>query len=155
MEWYKNNYEKINVIINRYNNNLEDGIDEIESINHLLSLEDAIEVIQFYLFFIEAKLTRALSSYFNPVLSDEFYEEEGFQKDSEGSAKIALIAIDRTIAAWMTIHKYYSKDNDDEIILFMMKLNQIRNVTEEIFPKARDFVRPGFDTGESPYFDGE
>lgn len=154
-EWYKNNHEHLKEIIDDFNYKLEVGLDEVDSINHLLTLEDAIEVIQFYLYFIEAKLTRALSSHLDPILTDDFYEEEGFQKDSEGSAKIALIALDRTIAAWLTIHKYLNKDDDDEIIQFMMKLDKIRSVTEEILPKARDFVRPGFDTGESPYFDGE
>ena len=73
-------------------------------------------------------------------------EEEGkdFPKDSDGSAKAALIAIDRSMAAWGYMHPFFPS-HQDQIMAIIVHLEQLRNRTETIFPEARHFVRPGFD----------
>jgi hypothetical protein len=76
-------------------------------------------------------------------------EEEGerldeFARDSDGSAKIALIAIDRSIAAWAVI-QHYVTDGDKEVIDMIAFLDGLRQAIEETFPNARSFIRPGFD----------
>jgi len=105
-----------------------------------VSLEEAVEVIRWYQYFICAKVMRALHG-----KSEE--EEEGcdeFPSDSDGSAKIALIAIDRSIGAWAVI-QHYLTDDDKEVIDFIAFLDSLRQAMEETFPKARSFIRPGFD----------
>jgi len=98
---------------------------------------DAIEVIYFYNFFISAKIFRAL-------IHDDDFDPNEIQTDANGSAKIALIAIDRLIAAWSVAIENL-KDHEDEILKFLISLAEIRKQTEITFPLARKFVRSGFD----------
>jgi hypothetical protein len=99
--------------------------------------KDALEVIYFYNFFISAKIYRAL-------IPRDDYEADEIQTDSKGSAKIALIAVDRLIAAWSLLMEKMT-DHEDEILKFLINLADVRKHTELAFPMARKFVRPGFD----------
>ncbi|HVP76947.1 MAG TPA: hypothetical protein VMV04_03535 [Thermodesulfobacteriota bacterium] len=103
-------------------------------------IEEAVEVIRWYQYFICAKVMRAVRGNI-----DE--KEEGcadFPSDSDGSAKIALIAIDRSIAAWAVI-QHYITDGGQEVIDIIAFLDGSRQAVEETFPNARSFIRPGFD----------
>lgn len=107
-------------------------------------LKELVEVIRWYHHFIYVKLSRAISSQANEQLqTDE--ELKAFPKDSDGSAKIALIAIDRSIAAWAALRTALGPDETDVILSLLAQLAAIRRKTEELFPNARVFVRPGFD----------
>ena len=65
-------------------------------------------------------------------------------KDSDGTAKIALIAIDRSIGAWGTLlHAYPARMTATLAILAL--LSRLRLEFEQEFPEAWSFVRPGFD----------
>ena len=99
--------------------------------------KDALEVIYFYNFFISAKIYRAF------IPSDD-YEADEIQTDSNGSAKIALMVVDRLIAAWSLFMEKMT-DQEDEILKFLINLAEVRKQTELAFPMARKFVRPGFD----------
>ncbi len=70
--------------------------------------------------------------------------EEEFPKDSDGSAKVALIGIDRSIAAWRLMQLSLS-DRAESIVPLILQLETLRNDLEVSFPEARDFIRPGFD----------
>jgi len=72
-------------------------------------------------------------------------EVKAFPKDSEGSAKIALIAMDRSIAAWSGLRTALGADEADDVLDRLAQLAAIRRETEKLFPKARAFKRPGFD----------
>jgi hypothetical protein len=104
------------------------------------SLEDALQIIRWYQNQIYIKLMRAVRSGLEeaPKISDDF------ARDSDGSAKVALIAIDRSIAAWGEIRNHYPL-NDDKIMELLRQLGQLNNKVEAAFPDARAFVRPGFD----------
>jgi hypothetical protein len=99
--------------------------------------DDSVEVIYFYNFFISAKIYRALSGLDN-------FEPQEIQTDYNGSAKIALIAIDRLIASWSLVMENMM-DHEDEILKFLINLTEIRKQIEKTFPLARKFIRPGFD----------
>ena len=105
-----------------------------------ISLEEAIEVIRWYQYFICAKVMRAVR--WNIEEDEERFDE--FASDSDGSAKIALIAIDRSIAAWAVI-QHYITDCDKEVIDVIAFLDGLRQAVEQTFPNARSFIRPGFD----------
>ena len=64
------------------------------------------------------------------------------QSDADGSIKIALIAIDRSMMAWTNL---LSNENATQIHPLISLLETIRQNTEKKFPNAGDFVRPGFD----------
>ena len=104
------------------------------------SLKDAVEVIRWYQHFIYVKLMRAVRG----ELDEREEELDDLPKDSEGSAKISLIAIDRSIGAWGTIYGLNSFQNE-KILRFIAYLDRLREEVEKTFPCARSFARPGFE----------
>ena len=105
-------------------------------------LEDAREVIQWYQYQIAVKTMRALSGRKEELEGDPELAE--FPKDSDGSAKVALIGIDRSIAAWRLM-QLSLPERDGPIVPLILQLERLRHRLEQAFPEARDFVRPGFD----------
>jgi len=105
-------------------------------------LEDAREVIQWYQYQIAVKIMRALS-----CRSDGWEDEPemaDFPKDSDGSAKVALIGIDRSTAAWRMV-QLSLPDRANSVVPLILQLERLRKRVERSFPEAREFVRPGFD----------
>lgn len=128
IDWIKDNGKKIN-------ETAEDLliIDE----NEVLKLKDAIEVIQWYCLFISAKIHRTFMDY-----GEE--DDEEFMYDHLGSAKIAIIAIDRSIAALGYLLEKMPEYEDD-ILTFLANLSKVKKDVFAAFPKAIEFKRPGFD----------
>ncbi|MBN1105417.1 MAG: hypothetical protein JXL84_18540 [Deltaproteobacteria bacterium] len=106
-------------------------------------LEDALEVVRWYQHQIYVKLMRAVHGLLkeDPEPADAIYQHA---KDSDGSAKVALIGIDRSIAAWGIIRNQFPY-HDREILAILAHLDRLRGKVEETFPRARGFLRPGFD----------
>lgn len=107
-------------------------------------VEEALDVINWYLDLIQAKMRRALSGYY--IYADSSREMEK-KNDYNGSAKVALLAIDRTLEAWKILHKYCS-ELDQDILHLLVILNQLKKEVERQFRNARAFQRPGFDEME-------
>jgi hypothetical protein len=101
---------------------------------------EAVEVVRWYQHLTYVKLMRAIRGELDERL--EILDE--FPKDSDGSAKVALIAIDRSIAAWGEIRSCFPHNNND-ILNILLHLEQLRRKVEKAFPDARAFIRPGFD----------
>jgi len=101
-------------------------------------LSDSIEVIHWYHIFIYPKIMRALQGKDDDLLEDEF------PLDSDGSAKITLIAIERSISAWGYIFMQID-DKHGNIFNIIKLLVALQHLVEDEFPNARNFVRPGFD----------
>ena len=106
----------------------------------VMDLKDCVDVVRWYQCQINVKLVRAL-------MQEEQRDdaEDGFPSDSDGSAKVALIGIDRSITAWIEMCEQFP-DERDGIIDVLVLLDRIRKRTERDFPRARSFIRPGFDT---------
>jgi hypothetical protein len=104
-------------------------------------LQDAREVIHWYQYQIAVKTMRALSSRSS---EDELDSIEPEWRDSDGSAKVALIGMDRSISAWRIV-QLCLPERAELVVPLILQLEQLRQRTEKRFPKARDFVRPGFD----------
>jgi hypothetical protein len=104
------------------------------------SFEDALDVIRWYQHQIHVKLMRAVRGQ-----RDERFEHlDEFPKDSEGSAKVALIGMDRSIGAWGEVRRHIPTGKD-KVLLILKRLIHLRKKTEKAFPEARAFIRPGFD----------
>jgi hypothetical protein len=101
-------------------------------------VEDAREVIQWYQYQIAVKTMRALSG------RREELEEAELPRDSDGSAKVALIGIDRSIAAWRLMQLSLA-ERATSIVPLVLQLERVRRRLEKNFPEARGFIRPGFD----------
>ena len=140
-----------------------------------INVSDAVEVIRWYQFFIAAKTYRALMGLeeiaeedvsdidFETFSFDDEIEEDELSNinidddfddksvmfraachDSDGSAKIALIAIDRSLSAWRLMQNALPEKTESTVPM-LIELEQLRRAIERIFPRARDFIRPGFD----------
>ena len=126
----------------KYANAASDWLREFDQTVEVSDLEDAREVIQWYQYQIAVKTMRALSGRKEELEGDP--EIADFPKDSDGSAKVALIGIDRSIAAWRMM-QLSLPDRVESIVPMMLQLERLRQRVEKSFPQARDFVRPGFD----------
>jgi hypothetical protein len=104
----------------------------------VFDINDCLEIVQWYVFQIQVKFMRAL-----PMMPTE-ENSKHFMIDSNGSAKVALIAVDRCLLAWQKLLQYLPHA-EDEIISLLSLLQKIRNIGEETFPKARKFKRKGLD----------
>jgi hypothetical protein len=127
----------------KYANAASDWFREFEQTNENgHDLEDAREVIHWYQYQIAVKTIRALSGRKEEL--EEEAEMGDFPKDSDGSAKVALIGIDRSIAAWRMM-QLSLPERADSIVPLILQLERLRQRLENGFPAARDFIRPGFD----------
>ncbi len=104
------------------------------------SIHDCLEVICWYQRQIYVKLCRAASGTIRAGLDDL----ECSQQDADGSAKVAIIGIERSMAAWATLLCRFP-DHED-IIFASGTLRRLLRQVEAAFPHARAFQRPGFDT---------
>lgn len=106
----------------------------------VVDLEDIIQVVRWYHTLIPVKIKRAVQQELRrrpACLVD-------LPTDSDGSAKVALIAMDRSIAAWSRLRAHFPNAEDD-ILNFLIHLERLHRETERQFPHARAFSRPGFD----------
>ena len=109
-------------------------------VNEEVNPEEALEVIRWYQYFIAAKVMRAIRG----KMEEEEEKCDEFASDSDGSAKITLIAIDRSIGAWAVI-PHYNHLVAESVLEIISFLDRLRQAVEETFPRARSFLRPGFD----------
>lgn len=126
----------------KYANAASDWLREFDQTVEVSDLEDAREVIQWYQYQIAVKTMRALSG--RKEEQEEDPEIMDFPKDSDGSAKVALIGIDRSIAAWRMM-QLSLPDRSESIVTLILQLDRLRQRVEKSFPQARAFIRPGFD----------
>jgi hypothetical protein len=88
---------------------------------------------------IPTKVYRALSEW---LLSRS--EPEDGSADHDGSAKVALLSIDRSRTAWIATAERGLAPTT-EVEPFVSELGVLADELERLFPQARAFVRPGFD----------
>ena len=107
------------------------------------SLKDSVDIIRWYQHFIYVKLLRAITG----ACEEGSEGPDEVPNDSNGSAKVALIAVDRSIAAWGQMQQHFP-DRRDDILDILVHLDRLRRKVEIVFPDARAFVRPGFDRAD-------
>lgn len=118
---------------------LHTGLKTEEDVVHTMAdIGDCLEIIQWYLYFMDAKLQRALHGKL------EGDEEEDIQSDSNGSAKIAFIAIERSMTAWMKLYELMPA-TEDAALKSLSLLSQLKKSVLVEFPNLMQFKRPGFD----------
>ena len=106
----------------------------------LVRLNDCVEVIRWYQTFIYVKLCRAFSS----LVEEDDDGTPAASRDSAGTAKIVLLALDRSLAAWASLQDMFPEETDS-ILEILVHLDRLRRAVKKKFPKARSFKRPGFD----------
>jgi regulator of sigma D len=103
---------------------------------------DAIEIVQWYCYYIRAKIHRSFFNLNSRMMSEG--SDEDVLADNKGSAKAAILAINRSMEALAFLFLQL-KDQEDEILNFLRQLSGIRKQLLTTFPTAMEFKRPGFD----------
>jgi len=140
-EWFESEYSLFEQKEDELNSLLGIGIDETRFHSKARSIRDAVEIIRWYQHQIYVKLKRALT---RDDSINEDMEDVIFERDSIGSAKVALIGIDRSIGAWGKLHEHFP-ERTDSILDILVYVNRLRRRVEQLFPQARNFKRLGFD----------
>jgi hypothetical protein len=104
-------------------------------------VNEALEIVRHDETLIGAKLNRALDGRdrHSHVDEDDWHP---IQNDWNGSAKVALISLERSEASWRVIGNATGTETP---AILADQLHDLRNQVEEEFPHAGLFVRPGFD----------
>ena len=117
---------------------LEIGLEKKQLFKEAESIGDATEVIRWYQHQVYVKLMRALTK------PDFDEDEDEIQNDSNGSAKVALIGINRSIGAWAKLYELFPEQSDT-ILDILLQLDRLKKKVNTTFPNAQHFKRPGFD----------
>jgi hypothetical protein len=104
------------------------------------SIDEPLQIIRHYQYFIYPKIVRAVEG----RMSDSSSGLHELENDANGTAKIALITIDRSLAAWSLLYGEFP-DKEDATLSILVHLDRLRRSVEVVFPAARSFNRPGLD----------
>jgi hypothetical protein len=118
---------------------LKDHSERVRSIAEP-AVRDALEIISWDVFFIGAKLRRALGG--RDRRHEEDWDDDPIQNDWNGSAKVALISLARSETAWQAVANL--PDNGGAAIV-VDTITRLRMGANRQFPDAMRFKRPGFD----------
>ncbi|MCO6479171.1 MAG: hypothetical protein J5I94_21230 [Phaeodactylibacter sp.] len=138
IKWLENNRDAFEEVEAEINRQLRMGIDKR---TEGVELGEALSVVQWYAGMVSAKTFRALKGYED---MDEDFWAGPHQSDANGSAKMALICIERSLGAWKIILNHLP-DRTDELLGLLVLLERSRRGLKQAFPDAEKFIRPGFD----------
>jgi hypothetical protein len=100
---------------------------------------DPCAIIGWFETMIPAKVHRAIRG-----LAEGWSQDRDWPADYDGSAKVALLGIERSHAAWLALVERGIAVHS-EVASFIEDLVWLNDALERVFPNARAFVRPGFD----------
>jgi hypothetical protein len=103
---------------------------------------DPCAVIGWFHSLIPAKIHRALCG-----LADDDPAYRDWPADFDGSAKVALLGIERSHASWLELVDR-GVATTAEVTPFVADLVWLADALDRVFPNARAFVRPAFDEAE-------
>jgi RNAse (barnase) inhibitor barstar len=109
----------------------------------ILHQKDAIESLKRYAITIQSKTNRAISSWDDVSVMGEFMDE--IQNDANGSAKVALVCINNSIASLESIRIDRPELTNEMLDIFIL-ISNVRDEISRLFPRANEFKRPGFDS---------
>lgn len=92
---------------------------------------------------VASKIFRAVSSARDPDVP-----RDDLQSDANGSAKVALLVIEASKRAWRVLMAPRRGVANGAPARFLATLEGLERDVLELFPRAFEFIRPGFDTGE-------
>jgi hypothetical protein len=110
------------------------------------AVREAIDVIGWDSHLIHVKIKRALNGRDEHPRGAPF-EKSAVQSDWNGSAKVALISLQRSEHAWRVVA---AASADEAATVLAGSLERLRLDTSREFPRAMEFRRPGFDDPKRP-----
>ena len=140
-EWFNNELRLPLQHVRNLERRVEKGLTSVATAKgELVRLNDCVEVIRWYQAFIYVKICRAFMSF----VEEEDDRSLAATRDSAGSAKVALIAIERSLAAWVAMREMFPEETDS-MLEILLHLDRLRKSVKRKFPTAKSFHRPGFD----------
>ena len=140
-EWFNNELRLPLQHVRNLECRVEKGLVSVASAKgELVRLNDCVEVIRWYQAFIYVKVCRAFMS----LVEEQDDRSLATVRDSSGSAKAALIATERSLAAWVAMRGMFPEETDS-MLEILIHLDRLRRSVQRKFPKAKSFKRPGFD----------
>ena len=113
--------------------------------NEARDIGEMIEVIAWYHTLIPAKLGRAVRQRIDSEADDcPDILVEVRSEDANGTGKVVLIAIERSMAAWLRLRGVLP-GHEDTILGMLALLDRMRAELHAALPGAASFRRPGFD----------
>lgn len=138
-DFFKNNEAYFESQGQETEDRLEMGLPiDLESLGFV---REAVDTIRWYQNFIGVKIARALSGR-EEMLSNDV--ENPQQSDANGSAKIAMISLQRSVDAWKQLSRFFPEKRL-EITRVSITLEALRSMILRCFPDWNAFHRPGFD----------
>ncbi len=117
------------------------GLEE-EARNSMRQIKNSVDIIKWYNFFIPPKCQRLVMENMDRDFQDKEFAPE--ERMYNGTAKITLIAIERSITAWGLLLELMP-EHQDEIFSVLSLLQKLQRLIQMEFPDAMLFIRPGFD----------
>jgi len=105
-------------------------------------VREAVEIVGWDAYLIGPKLHRALYGRDRSQNGDDGCDDHPVQTDWNGSAKVALISLERSEAAWRVI---VEATGDRTASALADAAGNLRRIVLDEFPQAMSFIRPGFD----------
>ena len=141
-EFFIKSHTLIKTLNSKYNFNA-DSKEQLSDLSGKKSFDD-FEIFVWYHTLIGTKIKRALFSLNDVNNEDDEEIREISAGDMNGSAKVGIISIKRTIDALNNLHKILPVFSAEIEELFVL-LGKILNLVDELFPDCMKFKRPGFD----------
>lgn len=134
--------------LNKYNERIEKtlSLEQENTYQKNKILTEKLEIIKWYQPQVYVKISRAL---YAQMIEQEQSQIINIQIDSNGSAKVALLAIERSLKAWNLLLEKMPVC-EDEILQILVLLKKLSKSIEHQFPLAWQFKRPGFDSNPYP-----
>jgi hypothetical protein len=104
-------------------------------------IREALAIVLHDCTLITVKLSRALDGW-DRCRHEGGDEDHAVQNDWNGTAKVALISVHRSEAAWRALAE---ATGDETPAILADQLSGLAREVDAAFPQARAFVRPGFD----------
>ena len=139
-DWFDSNKKLLEDKADELQTIAEAGIPGVRPDHEAVKIQDCLEVIRWYQHQIYVKLCRAASG----MIRGELEDLEYFPEDANGSAKVAIIGIERSIAAWGGLLNQFPQQ-EHYILDLLVNLKGLLRQVGSVFPEARAFARPGFD----------
>jgi hypothetical protein len=105
-------------------------------------VDAAVETIGWYAGMVGAKVFRALHGF---AERDELPDEDVVQNDWNGSAKLARLIVSESKDAWGVVLNAGDAPSDSPLTELVGLLDRLDAGLAERFPRAMEFLRPGFD----------
>ena len=140
-DWFETNKDQFEAKGDELLSQAQAGIPDTSPEEDALKINDCLEVISWYKHQIYVKLCRAATG----LMRTNSNEVEYSIDDANGSAKVAIIGIERSISAWAGLLSYFT-EQEGSILDLLVILKRLLAQIESSFPQARSFKRPGFDS---------